>query len=475
MIFAIGFPNLTIMIRIPLALLFLVMLFPMPELNAQDQEYSLARPNSASLMGWERNIRMQYLDRYNSALGPFTDRGVFQRYLRGMDDEYDLDIFTSRFSPVDDYLFFRSPGGFRTSVGVLNNERLLILSEMHNSIELAPQHRLDINMVQQEDANASRVFMDFGYMWNFSGEHHVGIQHNISREKVDVNASLFYQMGNIQDGMMRVTVTFPDYMNNLMFDRLTENVRFADSLRVYQNIPMMFSGAFITPDLSGFKAEAFFGYQPKTDAQFERRTIENREMIQSQWVNYMGGLMEYAHDFATLGVIYKREFTRTERDTVDGSSLSNLYYSRQADERIGIYLLAGSDQAQWESWLWFVDSYDKQDGETFSSSRTDSLNFSEKRVLLRNRFSYVPRHTGWIFSLEHALDSRNVEDDLDEMGFLAYQIHHLNSRVIGLAGYQFHPRAKVVVGLGLDVDGDFHIQPDGALYDNVFFRMEYRW
>lgn len=439
------------------------------------QSFSTVHPTSASLMGWEYNMRMLIFDRHNSRLGPFDERGIFQRYLRGMDDEFDLDIFTFRFTPDEDFLFFRSPGAFRSSMGILGNERIMAFSEFRNVLEIAPDHAIILNLTHQDDLHARRAYVDIGYQWNFNEQHHVGIQHNVTGDKAFLNATVFYQYGNPQTGFLRFDVTAVNYLNNIVFDTLRDNLSDVDTVRVYDNQPLFFSAAMVSPNVNGFRAEAFAGYQLPTSMKFSSLNILQQEYRQEEWVHYLGGLLEYIGEYATFGLIHQREFTKMRRDSVGNSVFNPDFGSRQIQNRTGLYVLAGAEYIRWETWLWLIEASDEQFGDRFDTARIDAFRFAENRVMLRNRFSYIPRHSGIVGGLEYLLDTRNVKRGLEDMRFLAYRIHDLNARLTLIGGYQFHPRARVVAGVGFDVDADFHVQDGGARYDNAFLRMEYRW
>lgn len=443
---------------------------------ADDSEFTNLSPLSATLMGWEHQSRLAILDRTAGYDGIATDRGVFYRFTPQMEEEYDLNLFTYRHTPREDRQFYGSPNGFRTALGNLNIRDLAHLTEIRNYIELSSGHNVSIDGVAQHDFQYNRLYIDLGYEYNLWGNHYIGANHNIGGFRPDLDAGLSYRIGNPQTGMMKMEYIFVDYANNIIFDEENFSPQYSDSTRVYEDRPSMITGTFITPELGGFRAEAVFGFHREAESEVRSTTQRNEGFWQTERMNYYGGLLEYIGEYATLGAIYKRQFSTTERDTLTGgSSMRAQYESEQTLNKSGFYMLTGSSEFEFESWAWFENYSDTQGGDFYDFSRIDTLDYSENRVWLRNRVQYDPPYRGIIGGLEFLLDFRDAKNDRDRMRNFSPSIRDMNARATAILGYRFHPRMSIVAGVGYDVDGDMHYGAGENRFDNAFTRFQFMW
>ncbi len=443
---------------------------------ADEPDYFHQFPFSATLMGWEHQSRLAILDRNAGYDGILTDRGVFYRFTPQMEEEYDLDLFTYRFTPLEDRRFYSSPNGFRTAVGNLNIGELAHLTEIRNYIELSSRHKISIDGVAQHDFQFNRLYVDIGYEYNLWRNHYIGANHNIGGFRPDLDAGFSYRIGDAQSGMMQMEYLLVDYANNAIYDQDGFSPQYSDSTRVYEDRPSMFTGTFVTPNMAGFRAEAVFGFHGETESEVRSTTQQGQGFWHTERMNYFGGLIEYIGEYATVGAIYKRQFSSVERDTVEaGAAMRAQYESEQSMTRAGFYLLAGSSEFEFESWAWFEDYSDTQDGDFFDFSDVGTLDYAENRVFLRNRLQYDPPYRGLTGGLEFLLDMRDVENDRERMRDFSPSIRDMNARATGMIGYRFHPRMSIITGIGYDIDGNLHFDIGEDRFDNIFTRFEFRW
>ena len=436
----------------------------------------------ATLQGWEQGIRLALMNRRNTATGFITDRGVFQPYTPLMDDEYGLDLFSIRTTPQEDYLWFRSENGFRTSFGSINALQFATLAEFKSSVQItkSQRHKIMIQGIQQDDLRADRLFLNFGYQFNVWRNHSVGIQHNLESYKPDLDLNLYYMYGNEQTGMVRVDYSRLDHVNNFIFQDLGLFVEFADTVREYQKRPDLYQLKAISPVFfKHFRAEAYIGHQTRSEAKIGSKTALRDDYRHSETTSYAGALLEFGKDYLTLGAIFQGTIAEFERDTVGLSIFRAIYDGKQTERRVGLYALVTARNIRWDTWIWSSRFTDEQTGTQYdlNAAIQDDLDYTERRLMIRNRVQMRPQYRGLIMGLEHAADIRRANNaaDLERIRLYSPSIHDRNSRVTALIGYQFHPRAAFTAGASYDIDNDLHFDPDGARFDNAFGRIEIRW
>ena len=495
--------------------LFPAMLFGQAQAQdaGQDQESGLVKKlqygdthNHATILGWGDRMRMYQLDRFHSLDGFVTDRGAFQFYVPGMDEEYHLDLFTYRFTMAEDYRWYSNPNGLRTYVGSVNVLNFATVTELKSSVQLSGKHRIDVELTQEENLQARRVFAVLSYRYNLMPHHWIGFSHTAGSYKPDLDLNLFYQVGNFQDGFARFTYTFADLYNNAIYDGLGVESNITDTSRSYESLPGIISFQLSTPKKWGLRAEFTGGFQLENEATIGSlglgsggEVLVSRRYRQREANNYLGALIEYSRTYLTAGVLFQRHFTAVRRDTVGESSITSRYRAEQNFNRLGAFVMARSEQLEWESWVYLQNYQDRQTGENFALSPiSDSLDYKENRVMLRNRISWKPPYRGLILGIEHLLDMRDFPDDDpgdlnsntgDNPDFQIFQrylasdasqlspLTDTSSRLTLLVGYQFHPRARIVAGVGYDLDNDLNSKAEqgGQRFDNGFARIELTW
>lgn len=455
-----------------------------------------------TLFGWDREMRTILSDRFHSREGFVTDRGAFQYFVPGMDEEYHLDLFTYKFTPQEDYQWMKQNNGMRTYVGSVNVVNFATVTEIKNRVNLAEKHQFNIHATQEDNLQASRMFVELEYRFQLKENQWVGFEQTAGGFKPDLDINLFYQRGTMGNWMARVDFTFLDYANNFIFDGLGAGSRVADVARIYNSTPKLVGFQLATPHIfNNFRGELVGGFQTEADADIGRLAFNEDEEIEvaedfneKQRNNYLGVLLEYNRSFLTIGAQFRRNFSTTERDSIPGTEIKVDYESEQTLRRTTLFLLANSQDLSWQTWINFQRYEDLQEGERFDiATIRDSLNFREKRIMLRNRIQWRPTHKGLILGLEHLLDFRDfLDDDSDQeilpdfqifKNFLASDdsglsaIHDINSRLNIIFGYQLSPNAKIEAGLGFDIDDDLNSKAEsgGQRFDNGFGRIFLSW
>jgi hypothetical protein len=471
--------------------------------QGQAQENDLRSPR-ATLSGWENHLRIHILDRSNNKGGFYYDRGLFRMHTPDMTMEYELDLFTYRFSYFDDYDWINSANGFRSFVGSLNTPIFAVRSEFKNRISVTDNSDFDIQVYQQEDIRARRGLFILGYTHRIGEIHAAGVRHTLGNKKTDLDASFFYRFGNRDTGTITADVTLLDWANNIVTGLSTERQSEFEILHTYSRRPNLFTLRLKSPVIWRFRGEAVAAVQPRSEAEVSLRDFPDENFILEEWVNYQAALFEVLFPGGTAGAIYQRTFTRMQREPAPGSEYVLDYGNRQIQQRGGFYLTYRWRDFGLEQWFWIERNRDQQFDENpdayaaqdpnvrFYDRRPDRypFDFNEIRRFNKSRIFYAPEGRLLSVYLEHNGDWRTPAYDetsstVRAISYRNYYPNHIVSRnerlTLGI-GFRFTDNAKLTVGASLDLDGDRYTgwgtpreDPRPAVFDGGFGRLQMVW
>ncbi len=453
----------------------------------------------ATLKGWESNLRLTIKDRSNNVGGFYYDRGLFRPVTQEMSPEYDLDIFTYRFSNFDDFEWQHSDNGFRSYVGSLNTPVFAVQSEFKSSLNSSDNGRFTIVAHQQEDLRAKRGLFLLGYIHQIGQQHRVGISHTLGQQKTDLDATFSYIFGTEETGWITAEVTLLDWANNFVSELSTERQSEFEIRHSYSRKPYLFTLRLESPQLWIFRGEAVASFQPQSSAEVSRRDLPGENFLLEDWVNYQGALLEAQFNGGTAGIIYQRTFSRMERAPAPGSDYQLDYGNRQVQQRAGLFLTYRWRGFGIEQWFWIERNRDQQFDENPDAFRAQDPNisltspypfdFNEMRRFNKTRLFYSPANHSFTISVEHNGDWRNFAMDggsrFEARRYRSYYGNQLVSRnerlTLGL-GYRFSSTAHLTIGASLDLDGDlkngFDLRrenTDRAIFDGGFGRLQITW
>jgi len=481
----------------------LVLVIP-PLLSAvQAQQQNNLSPR-ATLSGWENHLRVHILDRTNNKGGFYYDRGLFRMHTPDMTIEYEIDLFTYRFSYFDDYDWLSAGNGFRSFVGSLNTPIFAVRSEFRNSIRVTDNSDLDIWAYQQEDIRARRGLFILGYSHRFRDMHTVGLSHTLGNTKTDLDASFFYRFGNRDQGIIEAEVTLLDWANNIVTGLSTERQTEFEILHTYSRRPNLFTLRLESPTIWRFRGEAVAAFQPRSEAEVSQRDFPVENFILEEWVNYQAALFEVHFPGGTAGAIYQRTFARMQREPAPGSEYVLDYGNRQIQQRGGFYLTWQWRDFGLEQWFWIERNRDQQFDENPDAYAAQDPNvrfydrrpnfypfdFNEIRRFNKSRIFYKPEGRLLSVYLEHNGDWRTPAFDdnsttVRAISYRNYYPNHIvarNERLTLGIGFRFTDNTRLTVGASLDLDGDKYTgwgtpreDPRPAVFDGGFGRFQMVW
>lgn len=439
-------------------------------------------------------------DRSNNFGGYYYNRGLFRMHTPNMALEYQLDLFTYRFSYFDDYEWFNQENGFRSFVGSLNTPVFAVKSELKNSLKTGENGSVLIHGYQQEDLRANRGLFTIGYAHHLGRNHNIGIMHSLGQKKTDLDATMFYSYGTGNSGKITAEITLLDWANNFA-SNLTEERKSEFEIRhSYSRKPYQFTLRLESPQFWIFRGEAVASVQPRSRAEVSEKELPGQNYITDDWVNYQAALLEATFRGGSAGVIFQRTFARMQREPAENSGYELDFGNRQKKLRGGIFFTWQWRSFGVEQWFWIERNEDRQFDENpeayieqdpnISNSNRYPFNFKEIRRFNKTRIFYKPEGKFLSAFIEHNGDWRKpAYDGLSEtvraVGYRTYYPNHIvprNERLTLGFGFRFSERSNLTLGASLDLDNDLNHgfgyareNPKPAVFDGGFGRLQILW
>lgn len=437
------------------------------ELNAQSSE------STATLLGWEQRIRNFMLDRYHNYGGTYYNRGLFREHTVEMGPEHVLDLTTYRYTLYEDYDWSRSENAYRLTMGSLSAAGFFMENSIKNTIRVSSKGDLQISAYHAENLRAKRFLIYLEYVHDLGKDHYVGGNHTFTKEKSDLDATLYYRYGSLANGMLQLDITLMDWASNTVQEldwngwaNYNRNYGISQTNHQYENSPELLSLKMISPNVGPFKAELTGGVQTYS----RKRVTENLDTlnyVEEEWAHYLGGLVEYSNGYLTAGLTYQRTFSKIDREPDPGSNYEPDFINRQLTNRYGIYGSGRYKSFRVEQWFWYEHNEDGIKGvrvPTDLSPFVDEsvpFNYVEKLVRLKSGLYYDPLESGIRTGLEFHAEYIYPQGEKAGNGVRDFDfrrmypiIKNLNERLTLHIGYRFSQNFYLVAGASYDLDAD---------------------
>jgi len=453
----------------------------------------------ATLHGWEQQLRLFILDRSNNKGGFYYNRGLFRMHTQDMTMEYELDLFTYGFSYFEDYDWYSSENGFRSSMGSLNTPIFALRSEFKNRISVTDNSDLEILGYQQEDIRARRGLFILRYNYNFGNHHNIGVRHTLVNQKTDLDASFFYQYSDTNKGIITAELTLLDWANNMVTGLSEERQAQFDILHRYTRRPNLYTLWLESPVIRRFRCEIVIGIQSQARAEVTQTGLPDQGFLLDEWANYQAALFETHFTGGSAGIIYQRTFARMQREPGEDSLYELDYGNRQIQQRGGLFITYKKGYVGIEQWFWIERNRDQQfDNNPDAYVAQDPFvrlydtephlypfDYNEIRRFNKTRIIYEPDSWRITAYLEHNGDWRSPSMEDPSIGYRNYYPNHIvarNERLTLGINIHFTKNAMLTVGSSLDLDGDRYSGFDTrrenakpAVFDGGFGRFYIVW
>lgn len=456
--------------------------------------------SNATLMGWEQRTLNFMLDRSHNYGGTHYNRGLFRDNINLMSPEHEIDLFTYRYTLVDDYGWMMAKQAYRLSVGSLNATDFAIENRIKFTHDLNDRNSLLIDGIHEENLRTDRFLFRGGYEHHFRENHSVGGEHTLSNNKSDLDLSIYYRYGMFNNGMVQVGFTWMDWGANVVQNLANEssnewNDRYKSTFQ-YTHRPVLLNLKLISPSIGSFRGELLAGIQTYSEKEVTSTEQVNIGFLDEEWAHYVGSLLQFSHPAGLVGLTYQRRFSKLRRQPMPGSDYENDFYNRQYSDRGGIFATANLNTFSLEQWIRFERNVDQLQGEAvpddlspdFLENVRRPFNFVEHRLKLKSRVLYGSSRQGVQLGLEFHADYRNPQGEKDpETGIRNYDFRRVypivrdrNDRFTFTIGYRVNRKLYLLGGISYDLDGDTQSgigmpRDEGTWFDGGFGRLSLEW
>jgi len=454
--------------------------------SLKESDYSFR----TTLEGWARDRRRYILDRTRSVGGRLYDRGIFRVITPSTPRDYAHEMLSHRFLSEAINMQRRADNSLLLRSGSVRRDLLAFYSHIQSNVALSEGHDLNFDAVLQQDARSNRAFLEMGYTWQVAAHHAIGVQHTFSENKRDLDLTALYRYMRPQIGELEVGVSFQNLYSDLIDQQLGVDGDDREVIRNYTRSPYLLSLSYSSPERLPLRGELFGAFQPTSQATYSSQKRNEYRYQDERRIHFFGALLEYRYPSWTGGMFYKQESSWLKR-VGTGEEVSSDYTAQQRSQRIGAFI-----KGRYGPLLGILRGYlgtyrDHQDGEDYAQSLLPKrLSYDERYQALRVRALYQPE-TGMFTGLEYLAFHRSYDEGSDptrvgeNFVFAPWAEQYWgfgpsDYGLLGLVGYRFE-RGKVVVGAGLDLDGDDDYPADHSSkertrrFDGGFTRLVLTW
>lgn len=447
-----------------------------------------AQPQHATLFGWEERVRRGLLDRSHVYGGRYYERGLFRTVTRRMDYEYDLDLFTYRFSPFADYTWSAAQNAFYSFAGSIDYGEFASTSRLKGSAAIGAHGRFDVVGVQQEDLRVERLFVQAGYTHDVGGGHRIGLHHTLGATKNDLDAILTYRYGTAETGWVEANLALLDWPSNIVHELITGSNRDYEVVQRYERSPRLWAVRAVAPAHRFLRAELVAGIQPRSEAVVTRQAAPDSSFVNAERTHYVGVLVEYYRSNVSVGLTAQRAYARIRRTPSAQSEYALDFGNHERTNRLGLYASYSVGWVELAQWGWIAQNRDRFFGARTPAAWTP-FDFREVRILSKSRVS-IGRSSGWWGGAELNVDHRHVKGEkrggtinLPFRRNYPDQVTGDNQRLTFLVGYSYHPDVRVTLGASVDLDGDLYSgwgipsqnREEPSRFDGGFIRVAVVW
>ena len=454
-----------------------------------------------SLLGWEEQKKMMLLDRYHNYGSIFYDRGLFRFTTPPMIEHHDLDLITYGFSEIDDHRwFYNRETGFRAFGGSFNVGEYLHGAELRHDVSISENLNLPMHSYRRYDMRQDRMLLTLGLDYNLHGQHTIGLQHTLTEQKPDLDATLYYRFRDLPSGGIQLEFTALDWANNPAYNLGQRRGDVIPEMRKYEQSPFLFSMKAVSPDIRNVRGELVAGIQTPLQAVAESLPEKSDESFRDRdRARYIGALVQYAVPGFTAALSWRHTYTRFNRTNAEaGFSEPVDYGNEQTRQFIGGFVSLSYRNFHFDNWIWYNFNRDRQfdrfETRFLFDEQVYPFHYREDRWMMRNRVSLDPGERGFKIAIEWSADYRNPLSGIIERpdGSAArglpyhlqypYSIGERNERLTLFLGYRFTEHTFIIFGASADLDREVFVERENrrerirpTIFDGGFGRLVFYW
>lgn len=192
----------------------------------------------ATLRTWEEDLWLSLLDRTDSFGGRFSTAGILHRFNRFVDHKYQLDLFSSRASPLDSYRWYELDNGLRWRAASVTKVELVSLAEFKSEIRLAEAWSMGVRFDEVHTLLSKGSALRLRFSRRLGGAT-VSVGSHFDPERKTGSDLWLGARWSAGPARLRVQLVVLDFLNNAVFETLDAAVQpQIDSTVVYERQPI---------------------------------------------------------------------------------------------------------------------------------------------------------------------------------------------------------------------------------------------
>ncbi|MBI4538218.1 MAG: hypothetical protein HY704_01740 [Gemmatimonadetes bacterium] len=191
----------------------------------------------ATIRGWAEDTWLLLLDREGARAGRLSRAGILQRFHPAMDDEYELDLLSSRFTFSEDYAWYSRENGARYWAGSINHRNVVTGGELKASLSLGAGWWGGVRFTKQESLVLDRNLVRLDIERRWAGGLVAFVEGTL--DDVKPNIDLGVGAGWLGErGSVTAAVTLLDAFSDLIFQELGVSPGIARTARDHERLPL---------------------------------------------------------------------------------------------------------------------------------------------------------------------------------------------------------------------------------------------
>lgn len=415
-----------------------------------------------TLSPWATGVWLALLDRDGAYHGRFSPEGIFQRFDRTMDSEYDLDVRSGLGEPEEDVAWLEGRDGIRVRSASISPSRILHTLDWRQEVPMTDAVRLVLRYHRERSLTATRDYPWVGVAlpgvggsgWTLTA----GLGVHFVKPSADVEVGASRRWTAEDGGFWRVDVGVValDAFSDVIYQRIGLDEGESEALPDYRGVPLAVRGS-VTRAARRWLVEVHGGSSTaaRVDVTFPETggaPFEQRERL--AFAGALGQVMlKEGLDVAVYGMFQRATTDRTHPSLPDSD-----FGLREESRRVGA-LVSARRGGPWSldarvERLWRPEERSRAGGPRVPHEDLETYG----ELALRR----LPAK-GWTarFAL-HAID----RDAGPRAGWLTAAHQRLTTE----GGYRFASGVRITAGVRWDLE---HVPDD--VYDGAHVRLTAYW
>ena len=253
----------------------------------------------ATLAAWADQVWLSLLDRDGAYYGRLAEEGIFQRFNPEMDHEYELDVRSGLFDPIEDARWAELPNGFRVAGSSLNNPHILNVVDWRQEIHVSGPVDLMARYRRERSLTARRDYPRVGMRWQgvlgTPWTLRAGLGVHFFKPSADVEVALARSWRDVEDRSWMLEVRFAalDAFNEAIFQGLGVRADEVDAHYDYAGAPLAVRTT-LRALASRWRAELHAGSSRRSEVQVTFPGAGLAPFSQIEQVAFLGALVQVA-------------------------------------------------------------------------------------------------------------------------------------------------------------------------------------